>query len=161
MWFSTILLHRPFIAHWQLSHEASNQQQSTIDPFEICVYAANNICSVLNKYSNLLQDLPCDLVFCIFMAAMIHLRRYRQAGPDASHAQHCLQQCTQWLTMLGKQWKSAEVRHQLLQESELPNFHTFNDYTMSDMFVKLLRVLRIPLQITLARQHQGRKRICR
>lgn len=82
----------------------------------ICVFASNNICTVLEKYSDVLLELPCDLIFCIFMAATIQLRRYRQGGPDAVHAQQCLQLCVHWLTVLGKSWKSAEARHQLLKE---------------------------------------------
>lgn len=119
MWFSTILLHRPFIAHWQSYHDASAQQQSTTDPFMICIFAANNICSVLEKYSDVLLELPCDLIFCIFMAATIQLRRYRQGGHDAGHAQQRLQLCVQWLTILGKSWKSADTRRQLLKERKL------------------------------------------
>jgi hypothetical protein len=116
MWFSTILLHRPFTTYWQSRPEGSFQQQSTSDPFMICVFASNNICTVLEKYSDVLLELPCDLIFCIFMAATIQLRLYRQGGPDAVHAQQCLQLCVHWLTVLGKSWKSAEARHQLLKE---------------------------------------------
>jgi hypothetical protein len=117
MWFATILLNRPFISHWERSR-ASLAQQSAIDPFEICTCAANNICLVLEKYTYALVDLPCDLIFCIFIAATIHLRRYRRGGADAGQAQQYLQRCIQWLTILGKSWKSAEARQQLLKESE-------------------------------------------
>jgi hypothetical protein len=121
MWSTTILLHRPFIEHWQ--HNGRNagsptSQSLQADPYEVCLFSADQICSTLEKYSGYSGGLPCDLVFPIFVAANILLRRWREAASQRIVLRPRLELCIQWLNALGKSWKSAEARGQILLECE-------------------------------------------
>jgi len=57
------------------------------------------------------------LVFPIFVAANILLRRWREAASQRNVLRPRLELCIQWLNALGKSWKSAEARGQILLES--------------------------------------------
>ncbi|KAN0091798.1 Fungal specific transcription factor domain containing protein [Hyaloscypha variabilis] len=113
---TTILLHRPFIEHWNQGSAFENSPAAA-DPLEVCITSANQICMILEKYSSFLRVLPCDLVFPIFIAANILLRRWRLEGSGSSLIRPRLEQCIQWLNALGKSWKSAEGRQQILMDS--------------------------------------------
>jgi hypothetical protein len=119
MWSTTILLHRPFIEQWQSSGRQESCAAPEGNPFEVCIFSADQICMILGKYNSFLNVLPCDLVFPIFVAANIFLRRWRQAGADSSVIRPRLELCIQWLNALGKSWKSAEGRQQTLVECKL------------------------------------------
>jgi len=83
MWSTTILLHRPFIEHWQkagVAPAAPPPKHWKADPYEVCLFSADQICSTLEKYSGYLGGLPCDLVFPIFVAANILLRAGEKLG---------------------------------------------------------------------------------
>lgn len=73
---------------------------------------------ILGKYNSFLNVLPCDLVFPIFVAANIFLRRWRQGGADSSVVRPRLELCVQWLNALGRSWKGAEGHQQTLVECE-------------------------------------------
>ncbi|KAL2060119.1 hypothetical protein VTL71DRAFT_9941 [Oculimacula yallundae] len=110
-WHCKILLHRPFIARWTYNPavpEASN-------PLEVCLEAANNICIVLEKYIGRLLGLPCDMVFSVFTAAstLLYDSKTKEPSPETSRR---LKLCIHWLSMLGKSWKSAGSRHQMLTD---------------------------------------------
>jgi hypothetical protein len=116
---TTILLHRPFIEHWNQG-SVFESSPAAVDPLEVCITSANQICVILEKYSSFLRVLPCDLVFPIFIAANILLRRWRLGGSDSSLIRPRLEQCIQWLNALGKSWKSAEGRQQILVDCTSP-----------------------------------------
>ncbi|KAH8663623.1 fungal-specific transcription factor domain-containing protein [Tricladium varicosporioides] len=112
MWTGTIMLHRPFIARWR-----SDLNDSSPNPFDICLDAATKMCSVLERYLERLPGGPCDMVFSIFIAASILLHHSKQVeGDAAAETRHRLKLCIHWLSVLGKSWKSAGARHQLLND---------------------------------------------
>ncbi|KAF4630992.1 hypothetical protein G7Y89_g7143 [Cudoniella acicularis] len=114
MWTGTIMLHRPFIARWRKDLKFS---EPSSDPFQICLDAATQICTVLEKYLERLPGGPCDMVFSIFIAASILLHHSKQADAGAAaETRHRLKLCIHWLSVLGKSWKSAGARHQLLND---------------------------------------------
>ncbi|KAE9367145.1 hypothetical protein N431DRAFT_548759 [Stipitochalara longipes BDJ] len=113
---TTILLHRLFIED-QHDGGVLEYLPAAADPLEVCITSANQICAILEKYNSFLKVLPCDLVFPIFVAANILLRRWRLGGNDTILIRPRLEQCIQWLNALGKSWKSAEGRQQILVES--------------------------------------------
>ncbi|KAK0124159.1 hypothetical protein ONS95_009142 [Cadophora gregata] len=111
-WHCTILLHRPFIARWSSNPAASESPH----PLDVCLEAANNICIVLEKYIDRLLGLPCDMVFSVFTAAstlLYHSKMSKEPTPETSRR---LKLCIRWLSILGKSWKSAGARHQVLSE---------------------------------------------
>ncbi|OWO98541.1 transcription factor Cys [Marssonina coronariae] len=126
-WHATILLHRPFIARWS-SNPASAEQTN---PFDICLESANNICIVLEKYFDRLLGLPCDMVFSVFTAAstlLYHSKNSKESDPET---QRRLRLCIRWLSVLGKSWKSAGARQQMLADMfdlppDLRNLNTHN-----------------------------------
>jgi hypothetical protein len=118
MWSTTILLHRPFIDYWQHNKSSDLPLDSHEDPFEVCISAANSICSVLEQYCKILEGLPCDLVFPIFSAANIFLRQYKQLDSQRILSRQRLELCIEWLSVLGKSWKSAFARRDILVECE-------------------------------------------
>lgn len=114
MWHGTILLHRPFIARWQPD---PTNPDSAINPLHICLQAANNICLILEKYFDRLPGLPCDMVFSVFTAASTLLYNSKQSENEVGvDAQRRLKLCIHWLSVLGKSWKSAGARQQLLSD---------------------------------------------
>ncbi len=117
-WSTTILIHRPFIEHWQRSQAINSSSKNA--PDSICRVAAENICSIMEVYSNLLERLPCDLVFPIFVAANTFLHFWNDSGDQGTHSRQRLNQCSRWLVELGKSWKNAEARNQVLSNCELP-----------------------------------------
>jgi len=122
MWHGTILLHRPFISRWASNPNASNSAPS---PQEICLHAANSICSTLAMYFERLIGLPCDMVFSIFTAASTLLYQSKYSKVDEPTTQKNLKLCIHWLSRLGKSWKSAGARQQLLADSKCrPNWLT-------------------------------------
>ncbi|KAL3425154.1 glucanase b [Phlyctema vagabunda] len=112
LWNGTILLHRPFIERWQ-SNPA--YPESMISPHELCFEAANKICITLEKYADLLPGLPCDTIFAIFTAASTLLYHIKQ-NPSETETRRKLKLCIHWLSVLGKSWKSAGARRQLLTD---------------------------------------------
>jgi hypothetical protein len=115
MFHGTILLHRPFIARWPANPGAS---QATASPLNVCLDAAKNICHVLEKYFDRLLGLPCDMVFSVFTAASTLLYHSKNSKGDDADTQRNLKLCIHWLSVLGKSWKSAGARHQLLADSK-------------------------------------------
>jgi hypothetical protein len=114
MWHCTILLHRPFIARWQ--PDPANPD-SAINPLNICLQAANNICLILEKYFDRLPGLPCDMVFSVFTAASFLLYNSKHSGTEVGvESQRRFKLCVYWLSVLGKSWKSAGSRQQLLSD---------------------------------------------
>ena len=115
MWHCTILIHRPFIARWQ--PDPANSDASTYNPLHICLQAANNICLILEKYFDRLPGLPCDMVFSIFTAASTLLYNSKHVeGEVGADAQRRLNLCIHWLSALGKSWKTAGARQQILSD---------------------------------------------
>lgn len=111
MWHATILLHRPFIARWTGADGAN--------PLDICLEAANKICQALELYFDRLLGLPCDMIFSIFTAASTFLYRLKHGQGDDEETKRKLKLCIGWLSTLGRSWKSAGARHQILDDSEL------------------------------------------
>ncbi|ESZ96994.1 hypothetical protein SBOR_2626 [Sclerotinia borealis F-4128] len=108
----TILLHRPFIARW-ISNPANTNNSA--DPLKVCLNSANAICNILEKYFDDFHGLPCDMVFSIFTAASTLLHQTKQPdGGDNAELQRRLKMCIHWLSVLGRSWKSAGARQQLL-----------------------------------------------
>ncbi|KAI9648071.1 hypothetical protein NHQ30_002700 [Ciborinia camelliae] len=108
----TILLHRPFIARW-ISNPANTN--ASADPLKICLNSANAICTILEKYFDDFYGLPCDMVFSIFTAASTLLYQSKQPdGGDNAESERRLKMCIHWLSVLGRSWKSAGARQQLL-----------------------------------------------
>ncbi|KAG0651644.1 Citrinin biosynthesis transcriptional activator mrl3 [Hyphodiscus hymeniophilus] len=115
MWHSTILIHRPFIARWQ--PHTDNPDSVSYNPLRICLQAAENICMILEKYFDRLPGLPCDMVFSVFTAASTLLYNSNHANGEVGvDVQRRLKLCIHWLQMLGKSWKSAGARQQLLSD---------------------------------------------
>ncbi|KAI9732920.1 MAG: hypothetical protein M1818_007353 [Claussenomyces sp. TS43310] len=114
---TAILIHRPFVTHWQ-QHMASTALPpfNTADPSEMCFQAAKDICRILEIYSDYLQRLPCDLIFCIFTAAGTLLHHLRQSDVDSNGTRRYLRLCIYWLSVFGKNWKNAGERQKLLNE---------------------------------------------
>ena len=102
MWCITILVHRPFILH----KTAEDQSES---PLRICVEAAGNICSILEKYSENLGILSCDIIFPIFTSASILSYAADRSGAKDGETQRLIQLCVRWLAILGKNWKNAGI----------------------------------------------------
>lgn len=115
MWHATILLHRPFIARW--SSNPSSSTSGSTSPHEVCLNAANNICLALDKYFDRLLGLPCDMIFSVFIAASTLLYHLKH-GKEDPNTKHRLKLCIHWLSALGKSWKTAGVRHQMLADSK-------------------------------------------
>ncbi|KAE9368168.1 hypothetical protein N431DRAFT_428056 [Stipitochalara longipes BDJ] len=113
MWHGTILLHRPFIARWSSNPNVSD---STLSPQQVCLQAANNICFALEQYFDRLLGLPCDMVFSIFTAASTLLYQSKHSKVEDPDTQRRLKLCIHWLSALGKSWKSAGARQQLLAD---------------------------------------------
>jgi len=114
MWHGTILLHRPFIARWASNPNASD---STPSPQHVCLQAANNIIFALDQYFDRLLGLPCDMVFSIFTAASTLLYQSKHSKVEEPDTQRRLKLCIHWLLALGKSWKSAGARQQMLVDS--------------------------------------------
>ncbi|KAH8587348.1 fungal-specific transcription factor domain-containing protein [Bisporella sp. PMI_857] len=117
MWLTTILLHRPFIESWQSGNNSATASGPKTHPSDICFFAANQICSTIKMYTRYMCGLPCDMIFPIFVAANILLHRLRQVGGKDALIRPRLELCVKWLNGLGKSWKSAEARQQMLSES--------------------------------------------
>jgi hypothetical protein len=115
MWHGAILLHRPFIARWPSNPSAS---KSAASPLDVCLLAANQICFTLEYYFDRLLGLPCDLVFSIFTAASTLLYHSKHSKNEDIETQRRLKLCIHWLSVLGKSWKSAGARQELLADSE-------------------------------------------
>jgi hypothetical protein len=119
MWHAAILLHRPFIARWPSNPSAS---KSTSSPLDVCLQAANQICFTLEHYFERLLGLPCDMVFSIFTAASTLLYHSKHSKSEDIENQRRLKLCIHWLSVLGKSWKSAGARQELLADSRyFPN----------------------------------------
>ncbi|XMA18220.1 hypothetical protein WAI453_011011 [Rhynchosporium graminicola] len=124
-WHCSILIHRPFIARWTYNPATPDSP----DPLEVCLDAAKNICIVLEKYIGRLLGLPCDMVFSVFTAASALLYDSKSSKEPSPETNRLLQLCIHWLSMLGKSWKSAGKRHEMLAAMyDLPQeMHTQNN----------------------------------
>ncbi|CAG8950628.1 hypothetical protein HYFRA_00002837 [Hymenoscyphus fraxineus] len=112
-----IMCNRPFILSWRpgTSDVLFNGHEES--PFDICLQAAQNMCSILEKYLERLSWWPCDMVFSIFVAATVLLHHSKQAnGEVAVETKGRLKLCIHWLSVLGKSWKTAGARQQLLAD---------------------------------------------
>lgn len=120
---ATILLHRPFIAHWQQYTEQTGYPPfNTPDPSRIIYDCAKEICTILEAYNSYLVQMPCDLIFPIFTAASTLLHESRQSPTESAESKRQLRQCLYWLSIFAKNWKSAGERQKLFNELyELPN----------------------------------------
>lgn len=114
------MLHRPFIARWSSNPAAGTSP----DPHYVCLEAAKHICSALEKYFEQLLGLPCDMVFSVFIAASTLLYHSKVSKSDESENRRQLQLCIRWLSALGKSWKSAGARHQMLADSTFTSSST-------------------------------------
>lgn len=121
MWSSAIVLHRPFISYWQELSPSSAGRDIMIHPLDICFSAANNICAILEKYSEYLPRLPCDIIFSIFTAGTILSHYSKQVKPQDRDIQRRLTACVRWLSIFGRSWRSATARRDLLDKCELLN----------------------------------------
>lgn len=116
-----ILLHRPFIEHWEQHKAATGHGPfNTIDPSDVCFRSSQEICLLLETYSDYLPRLPSDLIFIIFMVTETLFRRAQQSLSseiELPSIQRRLKQCLKWLGVFGTNWKNASARQQLLDES--------------------------------------------
>jgi hypothetical protein len=116
-----ILLHRPFIAHWEL-HQLSTGQApfDTLDPAKLCIGAAKSICIILEIHSEYLSLLPADLIFIIFTVAGILFHECQKLTPDNAElpqVHQYLRNCIKWLQIFGAHWKNAGARQELFNSS--------------------------------------------
>lgn len=111
------MCNRPFILRWRPGRSDVPFNGHEENPFDICLQAANNMCSILEKYLERLSWWPCDMVFSVFVAATILLHHSKQAsGEVAAETKRRLKLCIHWLSVLGKSWKTAGARQQLLTD---------------------------------------------
>ncbi len=61
------------------------------------------------------------MVFSVFTAASTLLYHSKHSKDATSENHGRLKLCIHWLSVLGKSWKSAGTRHQMLADSELPS----------------------------------------
>jgi len=123
MWLTTILLNRPFIENWRSPQENQPTAAAARHPAELCLSSANEICSTLSIYTRYMDGLPCDMMYPIFVAANVLLRHWQQTGGTDTVIKTRLELCVNWLHGLGKNWRGAEERGQML--SECKNFRLF------------------------------------
>lgn len=102
MWCITILVHRPFVPHRAESND-------THHPLHVCVLAAQNVCWILEKYSENLAILSCDIIFPIFTSASILSYAADRFGGKDGEIQRLIQLCVRWLAILGKNWTNAGI----------------------------------------------------
>ena len=102
MWCVTILVHRPFVPHRPEINDSTH-------PLHICVSAAQNVCSILEKYSENLAILSCDIIFPIFTSASILSYASDRFNIKDPETQRLIQLCVRWLAILGKNWKNAGI----------------------------------------------------
>ncbi|KAG9246724.1 fungal-specific transcription factor domain-containing protein [Calycina marina] len=115
MWCLTILLHRPFITH------QNSEDITALDPLQECVIAATNIYNILEGYSDNLPMLSCDLIFPIFTTAST--LRYCHGGDNgvAPEVGRQITLCIDWLRTLGRSWKNATSRQEMLAADFKPS----------------------------------------
>src|SRR3954468_5928093 len=116
MWASRILVHRPFIENWPAGAIEIHGHEN--NPYKICLFSAQRICSTIEAYTSYINALPCDLIFPIFVAAVILLRHWRHIGDEDALLRPRLELCLKWLNGMGKNWGGAKSRHQMLAECE-------------------------------------------
>lgn len=102
MWSITILVHRPFVTLRQ-------PEDGPEDPLSVCVTAAQNMCAILEKYSENLAILSCDIIFPIFTSASILSYVADRSGAQEAEIRRLIQLCVRWLAILGKSWKNAGI----------------------------------------------------
>lgn len=110
-------------------------------------------------YFDRLLGLPCDMIFSVFTAASTLLHHSKTAEGAGHDTKTHLKLCIHWLSVLGKSWKSAGTRHQMLADSKyLPGFQTYADILVFDLPPELRnsntsQVLRSPTpESSIARQ---------
>lgn len=121
MWSITILVHRPFVLH-RVDRDAST------NPLTICVTAARNLCSILERYSENLAILSCDIIFPIFTSASILSYAADKFGLRDAETQRLIQLCVRWLAILGKNWKNAGIFKDTLSRGTFCLFFLFEIY---------------------------------
>jgi hypothetical protein len=116
-----ILLHRPFVSHWQQHKDATGHPPfNTLDPSDVCIQAAKKICLILEMHSEYLPRLPSDLIFIIFTVAGIlfrHCQKLTHSDGELREVQQYLRHCMHWLRIFSKNWKNADARRDILNES--------------------------------------------
>jgi hypothetical protein len=80
--------------------------------------AAKNICSILERYSNNLPMLSCDMIFPIFTSASTLSYSVEHAGGEDPEARRLIQLCVRWLAILGKSWKNAGIFQETLSKGK-------------------------------------------
>lgn len=88
----------------------------TPSPVELCYNAAEEICAILELCNECIPQLPCDLIFPIFNAARTLLHKLRHSSIDLPTTQRQLELCFSWLSVFGKNWKSAREREKVIHE---------------------------------------------
>jgi hypothetical protein len=105
MWCALILIQRPFI-----------KRASSLEPLKTSAMAASKICLILEGYTENLPLLSCDLIFPIFTAAstLSHFVKGIDDKETKSLTERQIEMCVGWLRILGKSWKGASTRQELL-----------------------------------------------
>ena len=114
---STILLHRPFASQ---QDKKTDKPQKSPSPLKICFVAANDICDILEGYADNLPKLSCDMIFPIYISASTLSHYSKQIGREDPLTQRRVDMCVKWLQILGKSWKNAGTRQQMLAKASLP-----------------------------------------
>ena len=115
MWCSAILLHRPFVSYWQKKGwPAGKTMQNYPHPLDVCVTAANNICAILEGYADNLPMLSCDMIFPIFTCASTLSHYSKENDLHEAEVSKRINMCIGWLLVLGKSWKNASTRQEML-----------------------------------------------
>ncbi|KAH8594961.1 fungal-specific transcription factor domain-containing protein [Bisporella sp. PMI_857] len=114
MWCLTILLHRPFIGNYQPGGKDAK------DPLQECFVAASNICNILEGYADNLPMLSCDLIFPIFTTASTLSYSIKQSAFEDGETRRRIDLCIRWLQVLGRSWKNASTRGEVLAQDYKP-----------------------------------------
>jgi hypothetical protein len=112
MYCSTILLHRPFAS--QQVRQSEKKSKNLLHPLDICFVASNNICDILEGYADNLPKLSCDMIFPIFTTGSTLSHYSKLIDREDPLTQRRIDMCIRWLQILGKSWKNAGPRQQLL-----------------------------------------------
>jgi hypothetical protein len=135
MWCSTILLHRPFASH--RDSQTDKKHKNSPQPLDICFIASNNICDILEGYADNLPKLSCDMIFPIFTTASTLSHYSKQIGREDPLTQRRIDMCVKWLLILGKSWKNAGARQQMLVKGTppfpFPQFPTQTEHIHPDL----------------------------
>jgi hypothetical protein len=103
-------------------------RDASTNPLTICVTAARNLCSILERYSENLAILSCDIIFPIFTSASILSYAADKFGLRDAETQRLIQLCVRWLAILGKNWKNAGIFKDTLSRGTFCLFFLFEIY---------------------------------